>query len=231
MIAWCFWNVSRCIGTYWRGPPLREDSCTCSCMWKPENPVPATLEEKSILTSNCKSACKKARALGEFGKGSSQGETEGEEGGETLPSIPALRKAQPPKATSPPRAPHLAHLDSYLTFTPIPSTSSLPPAQILALKNLKFRVLFPYSVSLSHIQSCLSCVTAKGWCHISLAQTTLSPLQIELHSRHWTSLRMIMIVAHICTHLQVTQDLILILWAHLADKGTDSEKEGCGRVK
>ena len=228
MIAWCFWNVRRCIGTYWRGPPLREVSCTCSCMWKPENPVPATPEEKSILTSNCKSACKKARALGEFGEGSSQREKRVR--GLCLPS-------QPSGKLSPSRLRHhqgpltLAHLDSCFTFTPIPSTSSLPPAQILALKNLKFRVLFPYSVSLSHIWSRLSCVTAKGWYHISLAQTTLSPLQKELHSRHWTSLRMIMIAAHICTHLQVTQDLILILWAHLADKGTDSEKEGCGRVK
>ena len=128
---------------------------------KARKPSASNTRRETILTSNCKSDCRKARALGELGKGSSRGRLrEKRVGGLCLPS-------QPSGKLSPPRLRHqrpltLAHLDSCVTFTPIPSTSNLPPAQILALKNLKLRVLLPYTVSLSHIQSPLSCVTAKG---------------------------------------------------------------------
>lgn len=67
--------------------------------------MPATPEEKSILTATVKVPGKRPEPWGIW-EGKQLGDTEGEEAGGTLPSIPALRKAQRPKATAPPRAPH-----------------------------------------------------------------------------------------------------------------------------
>ena len=123
--------------------------------------MPVTPEEKPFSPATVKVTVERPEPWGNWGREAAGGRLrEKRVGGLCLPS-------QPSGKLSPPRLRHqrpltFAHLDSCVTFTPLPSTSNLPPAQILALKNLKLRVLLPYTVSLSHIQSPLSCVTAKG---------------------------------------------------------------------